>query len=199
MARDGAEPASLEQRERHLRILDAAAGLASEHDLARVQMTEVAKLAGVAIGTLYRYFPSKTHLFVGVLLHRLEMSIDRIPEPSGEVSPQDAICNALIAMTRQLVTRPKLALAMLLSNSTAAASAVPDALRVEELFQQLMLRMAGIAEPTEQDRDALRLLSMLWFGVITVYLNGRATLEEIESDIRLSCRLLLVHLPQTFV
>jgi TetR/AcrR family transcriptional regulator, cholesterol catabolism regulator len=199
VARDGAEPASLEQRERHLRILDAAAGLASEHDLARVQMTEVAKRAGVAIGTLYRYFPSKTHLFVGLLLHRLEMSIDRIPEPSGDMSPQDAICNALIAMTRQLVIRPKLALAMLLSNSTAAASAVPDALRVEELFQQLMLRMAGIAEPTDQDRDALRLLSMLWFGVITVYLNGRATLEETESDIRLSCRLLLVHLPQTLV
>ncbi|MEE2032298.1 TetR family transcriptional regulator [Rhodococcus chondri] len=197
VARDGAEPTSVEQRERHLRIIDAASRLASEHELARVQMTEVAKLAGVAIGTLYRYFPSKTHLFVGVLLHRLELSADRIPAPGADVSPQDAICAALIALTRQLVSRPKLALAMLVSNSTATVSAVPDALRVDELFQQLILRVGGITGPTEQDRDAVRLLAMLWFGVITVYLNNRATLEETEADIRLSCRLLLVHISQT--
>lgn len=195
VARDGAEPSSADQRERHVRILDAAAHLATEHDLAHVQMTEVAKRAGVAIGTLYRYFPSKTHLFVGVMLNRLERFERRRPAaPEGALSPQDAICAALIEMTRELVAHPSLALAMLQSNSTATAAAVPDALRIETRFQSILLAAAGIDAPTAADRDVLRLLSMLWYGVIIAFLNGRSSLEGTESDIQRSCRLLLVHL-----
>jgi len=196
VARDGAEPSSADQRERHVRILDAAAHLATEHDLAHVQMTEVAKRAGVAIGTLYRYFPSKTHLFVGVMLHRLERfaGYRRNPAPDRGLSAQDAICEALIEMTRELVAHPSLALAMLQSNSTAAAGAVPDAVKIEEQFQSIVLDAAGITHPTDADRDVVRLLSMLWYGVIIAHLNGRSSLEEAESDIRRSCRLLLVNL-----
>lgn len=43
-------------------ILDAARDLVSEGGFAAVQMTEVAKKAGVATGTLYRYFSSKEAL-----------------------------------------------------------------------------------------------------------------------------------------
>ncbi len=43
-------------------ILDAARGLVAEGGFAAVQMTEVAKKAGVATGTLYRYFSSKEAL-----------------------------------------------------------------------------------------------------------------------------------------
>ncbi len=194
VARDGAEPSSAEQRDRHLRILDAAAHLATEHDLQHVQMTEVAKRAGVAIGTLYRYFPSKTHLFVGVMLNVLDRFERRAPEPNLDVPVQDAICIALIAMTRELVEYPTLALAMLQSNSTAVAGAVPDTVRIEEKFQQILLDTAGITEPTDGDRDLLRLLSMLWYGVIIAHLNGRNSREEAESDIRRSCGLLLTEL-----
>lgn len=70
-ARDAAEPSSVEQRARHERILKAAAHLGAGKDLERVQMQEVAKLAGVAVGTLYRYFPSKTHLFVAVMVDQI--------------------------------------------------------------------------------------------------------------------------------
>ena len=43
-------------------ILDAAAALASEAGMAAVQITAVAARAGIAAGTVYRYFPSKTEL-----------------------------------------------------------------------------------------------------------------------------------------
>ncbi|MEE2058867.1 TetR family transcriptional regulator [Rhodococcus artemisiae] len=194
VARDGAEPTSAEQRDRHERILDAAAHLATEFDLPRVQMTEVAKRAGVAIGTLYRYFPSKTHLFVGVMLDRLERFSGYTPVSDPDVPVQDAICDALIGMTREMVAYPSLALAMLQSNSTAVPSVVPDTVRIEVKFQEILLATAGIADPTEGDKDLLRLLSMLWFGVITAFLNDRSTTAEAEADIRRSCDLLLVEL-----
>ncbi|MGW4094751.1 TetR/AcrR family transcriptional regulator [Nocardia sp. NPDC004750] len=48
-------------------ILRAAARLGSERGLEHVQMSDVAASAGVALGTLYRYYPSKHHLFSGLL------------------------------------------------------------------------------------------------------------------------------------
>ena len=45
-------------------------------------MHDVAKDAGVAIATLYRYFPSKTHLFtalMGAQVERLAEVTDRRP------------------------------------------------------------------------------------------------------------------------
>ncbi|MEU5840965.1 TetR family transcriptional regulator [Rhodococcus sp. NPDC047139] len=193
-ARDGAEPTSAEQRRRQVRILEAATRLGSEHELARVQMTEVAKCAGVAIGTLYRYFPSKTHLFVALLLHRLELGANRLPERTPGMSPRDAITEVLIEMTRRFVDRPRLAAAMLLSNSTASAAVVPDSVEVRRTFLRILFERAGLDRPTDQDRDALRLLSMLWSGLLVTYLNGGASLEETEEDVRSSCELLLAHL-----
>ena len=52
-------PAS--QAARRERILDAAMDLAADGGWDSVQMREVAERAEVALGTLYRYFPSKVH------------------------------------------------------------------------------------------------------------------------------------------
>ena len=58
---------SAAQRERRTRILDAAIALASTGGFEQVQMRAVAEQADVALGTLYRYFPSKIHLLVSAL------------------------------------------------------------------------------------------------------------------------------------
>lgn len=193
-ARDGAEPTSDDQRERQVRILEAAARLGAEHELARVQMSEVAKIAGVALGTLYRYFPSKTHLFVAVLRDRLELAAERVPPKPPGVSAQEAVQGVLIDMTRRFVEQPRLAAATMLSNSTASATVVPDAVAVVRTFHRILCLSAGIEEPTEQDGTAIRLLSMVWSGLLLAYLNGGASLAETEADVRSSCELLLAHL-----
>ena len=55
------------QRERRKRILDATMAIASKGGYEAVQMRAVADRADVAVGTLYRYFPSKVHLLVSAL------------------------------------------------------------------------------------------------------------------------------------
>ena len=79
-----AEVGSAAQRERRTRILDATLGLASQGGYDAVQMRAVAERADVALGTLYRYFPSKIHLLVGALTEQLEQmqdKLDRRPIP----------------------------------------------------------------------------------------------------------------------
>jgi AcrR family transcriptional regulator len=62
---------SAAQRERRKRILDAAIALASKGGFEQMQMRAVAERADVALGTLYRYFPSKIHLLVPNLTEAL--------------------------------------------------------------------------------------------------------------------------------
>jgi AcrR family transcriptional regulator len=74
------------QRERRRRILNAAVALARQGGYDAVQMREVADLAGVALGTLYRYFPSKVHLLAAAMVRQLEALHDQLlrEEPAGE-------------------------------------------------------------------------------------------------------------------
>ncbi|MFM1729700.1 TetR/AcrR family transcriptional regulator [Prescottella soli] len=63
------DPASLPkgQRERRQRIVDAAGELLVADDFERIQIRDVADRSGVALGTVYRYFSSKEHLYAAVL------------------------------------------------------------------------------------------------------------------------------------
>ncbi|MEU6432382.1 TetR family transcriptional regulator [Microbispora sp. NPDC046973] len=186
-----AEPSSPEQRARHLRILRAAARMGAEKGLERVQMHEVAKEAGVAIATLYRYFPSKTHLFTAVMAEQIDRFDESVPQPKPGTAPEDAVADVLVLASRQLLRRPALATAMLQSASSANAAAVADAGRIDMKFRQIVLRTLGIQEPTVMDVTLIRLLMQCWHGVLQSSLNGRASVPDTESDIRIACRLLL--------
>lgn len=194
-ARDAAEPSSDEQRARHIRIIEAAAELGTEKELARVQMHEVAKRAGVAIATLYRYFPSKTHLFVAVMVEEIEqIAAKRATRPPGSPKGKDSIFEVLVRATRVLLRRPVLATAMIQSTGTANAAIVPDGIKVDRGFREIVMDAAGIDNPTEDDHTAVRLLMQLWFGVIQSCLTGRISVPDAESDIRTACDLLLVRM-----
>jgi AcrR family transcriptional regulator len=76
------------QRDRRKRILDATLALAMRGGYDAVQMRSVAENADVALGTLYRYFPSKIHLLVSALAREFEQAqekLDRKPLP-GEAA-----------------------------------------------------------------------------------------------------------------
>ena len=53
--------------QRQAAIVAAARALAAEAGMAAVQIAPVAKRAGIAAGTVYRYFPSKTELVAAVV------------------------------------------------------------------------------------------------------------------------------------
>ena len=57
-----------DQAARRQRIIDAAQRFMLDVDYERIQVKDVADEAGVALGTLYRYFSSKDHLFACALV-----------------------------------------------------------------------------------------------------------------------------------
>jgi AcrR family transcriptional regulator len=75
-----------DQRERRARILEAGAGLLAVREYEHVQMRDVAERADVALGTVYRYFASKEHLFSAVAVQwaaSLRHQIGRHPLEGG--------------------------------------------------------------------------------------------------------------------
>ena len=64
----GALARTASQHARRERIIAAATALLDERDYDRIQIRDVAEAAGVALGTLYRYFPSKQQLYAEVLV-----------------------------------------------------------------------------------------------------------------------------------
>ena len=58
------------------RILQAARALVSEGGWTEAQVASVAAAAGIATGTVYRYFPSKAELFAEVLALVSQREVD---------------------------------------------------------------------------------------------------------------------------
>jgi AcrR family transcriptional regulator len=74
-------------------ILDAAVQLFAEHGYSDTDTQLLADRLGVGKGTLYRYFPSKEHLFLAAadrvmrrLLQRIDQSIEGIEDPLDRIA-----------------------------------------------------------------------------------------------------------------
>lgn len=62
--------------DKHPLILKAAQQLVAQVGFRDVQMSAVAEAAGIAMGTLYRYFPSKTELMMEVVTLTAQREVD---------------------------------------------------------------------------------------------------------------------------
>jgi AcrR family transcriptional regulator len=113
--------------ERQAAIVAAARALAAEGGMAAVQIAPVAARAGIAAGTVYRYFPSKTELVAAVM---------------AAVSERE-----LAAMRRAADAAPGPLSALAAAVTTLAGRAL----------QRRRLAWAAIAEPVDPEIDAMRL------------------------------------------
>src|SRR3990172_6772256 len=85
MAAEGALRAS--QRTRRSRIIGSAVRLAASGGYDAVQMREVAADSKVALGTLYRYFPSKDHLLASAMLDAIAAMLRALVSGDSTLAP----------------------------------------------------------------------------------------------------------------
>src|SRR5258706_3968989 len=102
------------QHARRSRVIEAAMELAREGGYDAVQMRDVSARAGVALGTVYRYFSSKDHLLAAALLEwarGLEGNITARMAPSGD-APVDRLVSVIRRITRASAREPALVAAL---------------------------------------------------------------------------------------
>ena len=109
-----------------------------------LQMKDLAQRAGVSLATLYRYFPAKDHVLLGILLSRYSLALARVTAevPSG-ATPRDRVTSHLLREFRAEQREPRLtaALSRVLRETSRSYSEVIE--RVEHLHLQMLERMAG--------------------------------------------------------
>lgn len=189
-ARPPASPMSERQIARRERILDAAAELGTRAELDRVQMSEVAKDAGVAIGTVYRYFPSKTLLFAAVFDAQLSSFLERLwPEDSEDLVAD--IGEVLVSLCNELLRRPRLCAAMVQSTATNYTSDAFGSPQGDSALSNALLDTLSRSAPGEDVESTVRLLVFSWWGVLISRLSGRTPAKTAEADVKQATRLLV--------
>ena len=189
-----AEPdvGSAAQRERRKRILDATLALASKGGYDAVQMRAVAERADVALGTLYRYFPSKIHLLVGALTEEMDQiqdKLDRKPIPGD--TPAERMLFVLGRVTRNMQRDPMLTEAMTRAFMFADPSAAAEVNTVAQQMTRMFTRAMHDGEPSADDIAIARVIGDVWLSNLVAWVTRRASADDVTSRLELAARLLL--------
>lgn len=125
-----------------LRILDVTRRLVATGGFGRVQISDVAKAAGIATGTVYRYFPSKPELFAEVFRLAAQREVDHVQDAADAPGPAVArLANALTMFTRRAVRGRRLAYSLLAEPIDPAIET--ERLRFRRSYDALFRRLIG--------------------------------------------------------
>ena len=183
---------SAAQRERRKRILDATLALASKGGYDAVQMREVAERADVALGTLYRYFPSKIHLLVSGLAREFERSKDKLSKrPIPGESSYERMMFVLSGVTKTMQREPLLTEAMTRAFMFADPSAATEVNNVATLMEEMLTSAMHDGEPTPDERAIARVIGDVWLSNLVAWVTRRASAKDVASHLELAARLLL--------
>jgi AcrR family transcriptional regulator len=181
-------PATDDQRARRTAILRAAARLGRSRALDQIQAQEIAAEAGVALRTLYRYYPSKHHVYAAVLTAQIQKL-----KPPARRSPDaaTAVAELMAEACRNVLRYKHLAHAMIVS--TQAVRAHSGAMG-DRAVRDTILATAGISDPTPAQDRVARLIEQVTFGVLTWTVGGELDPDQAVDDARLACSLLAADL-----
>jgi AcrR family transcriptional regulator len=184
-------PAS--QAARRERILDAAMELAAEGGWDAVQMREVAERAEVALGTLYRYFPSKVHLLVSALGRTFQTLHDSVRVDESAGTPQERVYRVVAVMTRYLARHRRLSGAMVRALMTADSEAARDVEAVGDLMVGFIASATHEPDvaPTEHDTLVAHIIGKVWLTDVVTLLSGRMTVSQVLEDLERTIALVM--------
>jgi AcrR family transcriptional regulator len=186
------ELGSAAQRERRKRIIDATLALASKGGYEAVQMRTVAERADVALGTLYRYFPSKIHLLVSGLVREFERAEEKLrrKQISGDTRAERMIF-VLNWVTRNMQREPLLTEAMTRAFMFADPSAASEVNAVAAVMEKILTGAMHEGEPTADERAIARVIGDVWLSNLVAWVTRRASANDVANHLELAARLLL--------
>lgn len=179
------------QRDRRQRILAAARGLLEDRDYDRIQMRDVADRAEVALGTLYRYFPSKEQLFAHALLDWSE-SFETAMRRTGAEPASDAerMERALRRTMRAFERNPNyfrlIGVLEVVDDEEAAAAFRAYRRR----FESVMVDSIDDLDPADA-RVVTAMLSTYMGGLLRAWSRGELPLRAVHESIERAVRLVL--------
>jgi len=180
------------QAARRERVLRAALDLGATGGYDAVQMRDVATSAGVALGTIYRYFSSKDHLLAAAMVewtHDLERRVGQRP-PKGDTI-LERVDDVLRRATRAMEREPKLSEAVvtaLLSPDRGAASCQEE---VSATMTRILAAALGDGFEPAAEAQITRTLGHVWFSALIGWVNGWSGIDKVADELAIATRMIL--------
>lgn len=177
-----APPSLPRQQARYTRILDVAAGFARK-GLKSVTLSEVAGKANVPLSTLYRYFPSATHLMLALYRHQLgELKVNTWP--GGGTVRVHALSGVVMEIFHMRVMQP--AVEQCLSKGVYVEGRDTTALlrEIDALSERAVTAASG-------DETISKVLLLTVAGLVQSVRCRRLSLFEAEEDLKKACALVV--------
>jgi TetR/AcrR family transcriptional regulator, cholesterol catabolism regulator len=172
------------QAARRERVIRAAQELAAEGGYDAVQMRDVAARGEVALGTIYRYFPSKDALLLAVMVQWLVDLEDRVTRhPPTGATTVDRIMDVLRRALRSMDREPRLTTAVvgaMTAGDPASVAAIGEA-------TQTMARIMVAAFPQGIDpaleARAAKALGHVWWSSTISWANGMGDIDWVAAEL----------------
>ena len=182
--------------ERSRRIVDTAIGLAELGGFDAVRLREVAARAGVALGTVYKRFPSKEDILVAAierLVERMEQRMKKTPLEGA--TPVDRVTSFFDTATRALCRKPNLTRAVLRAMVSGEPARTDKVVYFHGRSTALIVAALRGPEPNGLDYEPVaHILQQVWFAALVGWMGGLHKETQVVEQVRGAAKLLLLGL-----
>jgi AcrR family transcriptional regulator len=184
-----------DQFARRQRIVRAALRALASSDYEQVKISEVARDSGVALGTLYRYFTSKEHLFAAVFVEwhgSLKKKLEK--EPPQGATEADRLRDVFHRMIRAFQLQPQFFRVVMMLNATTDPYAA-------DLYQSVAAQSRDTVEialtgPFDDDREAIvSTINAVLDESLRAWVMNRQTIQDVYAGIDNTIRLIYEYHP----
>jgi AcrR family transcriptional regulator len=182
---------STNQAARRQRIVDAGLALLEASEYERIQVRDVAEEAAVALGTLYRYFSSKEHLFGEVLVQwAATLATSTTRRPLAGTDPAARLEEALHRSVRAFERRPQLAKLVSRLQVSDDPSAADVLSRLGAATNDVYLKVLEDLDPGVATRT-VRVVDAVLDSSLRAWSAGRLPIREVYRSLSDAVTLLL--------
>jgi AcrR family transcriptional regulator len=177
------------------RIIDVAIELAEEGGFDNVRQRDVARRAGIALGTLYKRFRSKEDILAAAIARQTELLEALLAQSPVRGDSPAARAGALFEMlTRAMAARPHYARAVL-----RAMASGPEVAGKVTAYHERMNRLTVAAlrgreldgDATAQERSLALALQQIWFASLVGWSAGLFDVDGVCAQVRGTAELLI--------
>jgi AcrR family transcriptional regulator len=181
------------------RILETAIELAEKGGYENVRLRDVAAQAEVALGTLYKRFPSKESILIAALemeAEKLERKLMRKPAEGG--SPLERVLNFFDGATKALFRKPNLGRAVLRALTSGDAELTGQVAAFHQRITNLIIASmrgspAGQLSPDASNTEQIVafIMQQIWFSALVGWMGGLISKPMVVDQLRIALTLLL--------
>ena len=183
------------QLARRQRIVRAALRALATSDYERVKISVVARESGVALGTLYRYFASKEHLFAAVFVEwqgALRVKLEK-SAPVGDTDA-DRLRDVFRRTIRAFQVQPQFFRLLMVLTSTSDTYAAEIFQSAGPLFAEIV--ESAFAGPPDANRPAIcTTINSVLDAQLRAWVVNRATIEQVYQGVDDAIRLIYEFCP----